>query len=512
MGYCRSAPDDRTPYNGAMVGRKMKRHRTGICAIVAVCALGSTCAWAEPPAPPAPPAPAPVAPVALGDRYSDSLNGFSLRPPAGARLNRGIAGSRLVSWSLIDAKAGAMVWTLSVRRARGTIGTMGLKEYADALAGKLRKEESFGIESVRLSPVGGRPAIHFRGRTGGMMSIWQSQVWISTRPGIPGGEAGQFLILSIVGSTEIQKQLDAICTTVVDTVRLTDPETAKEIMRENLKRGYTLLAGVDGRKIGPVLHATDRWYLLQAGGKALGFTRVREGTGLEKRAAGYQVTTWSVATPPRGDLRVLKRVLFTTPDRRVERWKEQVQVGQGDRARSVAIDGIKQADLIVCSVDRGGNIDSMQQILPQRDVILERMKKKAGEGVTVRPEDVVIPEYLPRALGGILGRLIDLSTPGAYAFAVFNVETGDLDMRTYTVVGPETILLGGKQVKAVRILDRPAQDQEPVTTWLDEKGGLLRRRTPEGTVMELSSRPAILAKFPAADKVIQGMAKWASQK
>lgn len=482
--------------------------------MVAACAMGSTCAWAEPPAPPAPPAraTAPVAPVALGDRYSDSLNGFSLRPPAGTRLNRTVAGSRLVSWSLIDSKAGAMVWTLSVRRARGTIGTMSLKKYADALAVKLRKEESFDIKSVRLSPVGGRPAIHFRGQTGGMMSIWQSQVWISTRPGVPGGEMGQFLILSIVGSTKIKEQLDAVGTTVVDTVRLTDPETAKEIMRENLKRGYKLLAGVDGRKIGPVLHTTDRWYLLQMGGKAVGFTRVQEGTALEKQAAGYQVTTWSLATPPKGDPRMLKRVLFTTPDRRVERWKEQVQIGQGDQARSVAIDGIKQADLIVCSADRGGHIDSKQQILPQRDVILERMKRKAGEGVTVRLEDVVIPEYLPRALGEMLGRLIDLSTPGAYAFAVYNVETGDLDMRTYTVVGPETITLGGRQVKAVRILDRPAQDREPVTTWLDEKGGLLRRRTPEGTVMELTNRPAILARFPSTDKVIQGMAKWASQK
>jgi len=495
----------------------MKRHEKGICTIAAVYVAWSICAWAEPPAPPAPPAPptpapAAPAPVTLADRYTDPLNGFSLRPPAGAKLNRGSAGSRLVSWSRIDLKAGAMVWTLSVRRARGTIGKMGLKAYADALAGKLRKEEGLDIESVRLAPVAGRPAIHFRGRTGGMMSIWQSQVWVSTRPGVPGGEAGQFLIVSIVGSTDIKARLDAICTTVVDTMRLTDPEMVKEIMRENLKRGYKLLAGVDGRKIGSVLHATDRWYLLQAGGKTVGFTRVQEGPALEKQASGYRVTTWSVASPPKGDARLLKRVLFTTPDRRVERWKEQVQVGQGDQAQSVAIDGIKQADLIVCTVDRAGHIDSTQQVLPQRDVILERMKKKAGEGVTVRPEDVVIPEYLPRALGEMLGRLIDLSKPGAYAFAVYNVETGDLDMRTYTVVGPETITLGGRQVKAVRVLDRPAQDREPVTTWLDVKGGLLRSRTPKGTVMELSSRAAILARFPAADKVIQGMAKWASQK
>jgi len=451
-------------------------------------------------------------PVALGDRYTDPLNGFSLRPPAGTKQNRSVEGSRLVSWSRIDAKAGAMVWTLSVRRARGTIGKMGLKKYADVLAAKLRKEESFDIESVRLTPVGGRPAMHFRGRTGGMMSIWQCQIWISTRPGVPGGEAGQFLILSIVGSTQIKDRLDAVCTTVVDTVRLTDPEMTKQIMRENLKRGYKLLAGVDGRKIGAVLHATDRWYLLQAAGKAVGFTRVQEGTALEKRAAGFRLTLWSVASPPKGDARMLKRVLFTTPDRRVERWKEQVQVGQGDQARSVAIDGIKQADLIVCTVDRGMHIDSSQQILPQRDAILERMKKKAAEGVTLRPEDVVIPEYLPRVLGRMLGRLVDLSTPAAYAFAVYNAETGGLDMRTWTVVGPETITLGGRSVKAVRVLDRPAQDREPVTVWLDAKGGLLRSRTPEGAVMELSSRPAILARFPAADKLIQGMAKWASQK
>jgi len=496
--------------------------------MLAVLAVGSTCAWAEPP-PPAPSVPAPAAPVVLADRYSDPLNGFSLRPPAGARLSRAVAGIRLVSWSRIDAKAGAMVWTLSVRRTRGTIGTMGLKKYADALAGKLRKEESFDIKSVRLAPVGGRPAIHFRGQTVAppFGSIWQSQVWISTRPGRPNGELGQFLVLSIVGSTDIKTQLGAICTRVVDTVRLTDPETVKEIMRENLKRGYKLLAGVDERKIGPVLHKTDRWYLLHVGGKAVGFTRAQEGAAIEERVSGYRVTTWSMVTLPKGDIRLLKRVMFVTPERRVERWKDQSRIGQGAQARSGEIEGIKQADLIFCTVLRGRHITRTQKELPQRDVILGRMKadqaiKKAERereggatedaGPLLRLEDVVIPEYLPRAMGEMLGRLVDLNTPAAYAFAVYNAETRDLEMRTYTVVGPETITLAGRRVQAVRVLDRPAQDQEPMTVWLDAKGGLLRSRTPEGVLMELSNRVTALARFPFADKAILDMNEWGGKK
>lgn len=445
--------------------------------------------------------PAP-APVLLGDRYVDRLSGFSVCAPAGGRLNREFSPDRLVHWTAVNPKTGASVWTLSLRRVKGNFEKVGLETYARALADRMRTEEDFHISAVTHHSVGGRKAVHFRGKTAGMLKLWRYETWLVTGP-------GKFFVIAAVGPEKLEAELGALCRAVAGTLLLTDPQTAREEARENLRRGERLLAGLTDEKLAARMPREDRWYLLRSKGKVVGFRKVSELRATEKGAAGFQVTTWGLLQIPGQEARLAKRVMFTTADRRLERWKEQFQIGSGTRARSVAEDGFKQAELIVCSIDRGGTIDARQQTIPIRDRLVEAMKMKGMPEEKIKA--LAVPAYLPRVMGQMLGRLVDLKTPASYSFATFNSATGDLDLRTFTVVGPERITLGGAPVRAVRVTDRLSPEQEAVAAWLDETGRALRVQAAGSVTMEHSTATAVTAHFPKVRESLKGMATWASQ-
>ena len=52
----------------------------------------------------------------LGARHIDPVNGFSLCPPAGVELIRGVGKARLAKWVMRDAKTGAIAWQLIVSK------------------------------------------------------------------------------------------------------------------------------------------------------------------------------------------------------------------------------------------------------------------------------------------------------------------------------------------------------------------------------------------------------------
>jgi len=439
----------------------------------------------------------------LGARYVDALNGFSVRAPAGATLNREFSPDRLVYWTVANRRTGAVIWTLGLRRLRGNPGRLDPKAYARALVRRMRAEEDFQVISVTHDPVGGRKAMHFRGKTGGMLALWRHEIWLTTAP-------GRFFVVSIVGPSKLQAHLDALCLAVAGTLQLTDPWAARAEARDNLRRGEKLLEALTDEKLAGALLGEDRWYLLHRKGKCVGFRKVSERRASEGRTRGFQVTTWGLLRLEDQDVRLIKRVMFTTADRRLERWKDQLQIGLGPAARTVAEDGIKQAELIVCSIDQGSRIQARQKTVPSRKRLVEAMKRNGRSDEEIRA--LTVPAYLPRAMGHMLWRLVDPGAAGAYAFATFNSATGDLDMRTFTVVGPERITLGGRTIRAIRVADRASPDREPMTGWLDEKGRLLRVQIAGGVTMEHSTLAAVLGRFPKALETIQGMAAWGSQK
>ena len=146
-------------------------------------------------------------------------------------------------------------------------------------------------------------------------------------------------------------------------------------------------------------------------------------------------------------------------------------------------EGLKKADMIVCNIAQGANSHTRKKKVP-RDI------------------------YLPRAIAWQIFRLIDLTKPAKYSFAAYASRENNFDMRTFAVIGPEKIETSHGEVQAVRATDQAAADAEAATVRVSPKGLLLRMKSPDGLVINASTRAAVLKCYPGAEAVISGAAEW----
>ena len=440
-----------------------------VCIVAAV--LGA--AWA--------PAPAAGPSTELGTRHVDKINGFSLRPPAGAVRRREYSPSRLVSWTRRDKATGAIDMTMVVLKATSATKKITLKTYAAQLKTKLAREQQWYIDRALVTTVGGKGAIDLSG-VGGVsgLGVWQRQVWILV------GE-GQFLILAVSGPRGSNADkgrnvpLDALYTKVLSSVELIDPAGALRQRKANLQRGQDLLAGLTDATLKAAFDAELRWYLFRKDDKDVGYMAIKAAPARRDGSAGYEVTSTLRLKLPADQVRHAKREQFATTNRIFCRWRETMVVGVGPNSGRYVEEGVKQSDVILCRLFANGQVSENQK----------RLTRPAGK------------MFLPRAFGMVLPRLLDLKKPNVYAFATYASQPNALDMRTVTVDGAESITLDARRTQAVRISDRAAADGEPATVWVDAKGAILRMSTPDGLVMDASTRGAIIRRFPAEEVTIR---------
>ena len=415
--------------------------------------------------------------IPLAKRYSDPLNGFSLRPPEQTQRQRKPSPSLLVSWVKRDVGTGAIAWTLSVQRAVDRQKKIDLKPYGQALAEKLRREEKFKVESVDVVPVAGKGAIHLRGQFTVIVKLWQRQVWILAEP-------GRFLILTVTGQIPDKEKLNSLCDAVLATLQLIDPKKEFAERKARVERGEKLLASLNNKKVTAVLDAQSRWYLFRLKDDYVGFMKVSEKAARRNNSVGVEISKWIMFKFPEDDARLMKRTLFAAGGASVEIWSEHLQVGEGDRSVWRVEKGIRQDELIVCTVSECGR---------------ERVRKK---GV---PQKI----YLARATGDLLPRLVDLKKPQSYAFARYTSESNAFEMRTFAVVGPEKITVGGRRVDAIRATDQSSPTADAASLWLDAEGRLLRMQTEQDLSVQRSTRAAVLRRFANAERLILELDKFA---
>ncbi len=418
--------------------------------------------------------------IKLGKRYIDQLRGFSLRPPAGTQRLRKPSPSLLVSWVRRDAKTGAIAWTLSIQQAIEKQKDLNLKAYAKALEQKLTLEQNLRVESSKLAPTAGKPGIHIRGEIAGRGKLWQRQVWLLAEP-------QRFLIFSITGPAATKATLEKVMDAALGTLRVINLEDALKARKENIERGKVFLKAITDEKLKAAVDTQPQWYLFRMQGDYTGFMKVLESTSRRENRNGVEIRKWVMWKTPKAPPRLLKSVLFTTADRSLEEWKDRFQVGLIEARSGSREDGIKQNELIVCSL--------AETVRKPRPHWQERAKKK------IVPEDI----YLSKAIGDMLSRLVDLTRPAAYSFASYTSTANAFDMRTFTVVGSDSIVISGKRMEAVRVLDQAAADVEPATLWVDRKGRILRMHTEEGLQMLLSTYAGVLQRFPNAEKALAVM-------
>ncbi|MHC4294044.1 MAG: hypothetical protein ACYSTL_00495 [Planctomycetota bacterium] len=404
----------------------------------------------------------------LAPRYVDSLNGFSLRPPAGTDRTREFSPKKLVSWSFRNPKSGAVVWMLGIHRVIEDKKEIDLKEYSRVLTERLLREQKLHAESVKLITVAGKDTIDLCGETE-KIDLYQRQVWVLTGP-------GQFLVVIIAGPVSMKDDLNAISGRVLNTLELTDPTDAREALRKNLLRGEQFLKAFDGKKLHAAITPESQWFLLRLKGKEAGFHRVVESKAKRENVEGYEVRTYIFLAPPDEEPRVMKQMMFVTPDLVMERWTKHLRISASEATRVISEDGLKQHEIIVCNIREDGRTTTRKKLVP-------------------------VNVYLPHAVGELLPRLIDLSKPAAYTFAEYNAQKNDFEQRTVAVIGEKVTTLSGNKVRAIRMEDRPTADTPASVLHLDSKGRLLLMRTADGLEMERSSASVIALLFPNASTI-----------
>ncbi|MHC4717940.1 MAG: hypothetical protein ACYS5V_13280 [Planctomycetota bacterium] len=423
-----------------------------------------------------------TAPVLLGGRYTNVLNGFSLRPPAGTERLRRTSRRRLVAWVQRDEATGAIRMSLEVLRTRQLPAKLPMDQYAKDIAKRLLVTSRLNVESTELGTVAGRPAMHFRGMTHGELKLWCRQTWVKVRSGPEkpdaAGEArlDEYLVLNLTGPGNDKARLDAVMTACAATLRLFDPVAARRQRADSLARGAKVLAGWTDAKLRALLSPRPGYYTMVLAGRVIGFLRVTEAIGRPfDGATGLWVVRWGCLKAPDQPRQLIHEELFCTADRQVEQWRHALMNGEGRSATRSFQEGIKQGNvLLVGSRARGRPPQSKKFVMPEP----------------------IRGAYLPGAMSILVPQLIDRSKPTLYGFAVFNPVAGGFDLRTVRVVGPEGLSVSGRTVKATRLTDQKADDAPQTDVWVDAAGRLLRTRAPDkGVVIQRSSQAAVVRLF-----------------
>lgn len=422
----------------------------------------------------------------LPQRYTDKLHGFSLRPPAQSEQLREALGTTLVRWVGMDPKTRTVAWTIGVNVVAAKDANEDLKRYAQAVTAQLKLHDGMELESTEEIQVAGRGAVDIRGLMPGGNKAdtraaapdknrwWRRQVWVLAQP-------GRFVVFWITGPADAKDRLSRGLQSILDTVKLTDPLEALAAQEKALAAGRALLAQIRTRKIVPA--EGPAWLLVSVEGRPVGWSLQVESAGTQEGT--LQIQTWTMMKIPNDQLRLQKRSMSASPSASVESWKETLQVGEGKDRAVIEEDGVRGPDLVTCTITQGSRL---------------RTRKKPVPRDPNEPREM----YLSRTVGLVLPRLLDLSKPAAYSFATYSSLSNDYELRTLSVIGPETILLGGRSVAAVHLTDVVGADDEMASHWyVDAKGNTLRLQSPGGLTVDASTRQEVLSKLPESKPFIE---------
>ncbi|MFP3938423.1 MAG: hypothetical protein ACLFVW_08790 [Phycisphaerae bacterium] len=413
----------------------------------------------------------------LGQRYTDPIHGFSLRPPAETERVRQSAPGLLVSWQKRDPGTGAIAWTLGIAEAAEESEPQDLNRYSRQLQEKLKAQQRFKVDSSRIGSVADRPAIHLKGITTGGLRLWQRQVWVQVQP-------DRFLVFVVSGPETKKDHLDDLTDAVLKTLRVEDPSEAIQRRRKSLQRGEKLLDSITPEKLKQALGDVEpRWYLVRMQDRTVGFMWQKASAGKWEDTEGYVVHNVLLIRLPDDQTRRMWRRMFVSSDRGEEHWRQRLEFGGDEQSFTVVEQGLKHDSQLVTTLRNGEQRQSHDREIPAH-----------VEGI-----------YLPEAIGAMLPRFPDLSQPTTYGFARYDARSNTFEMRQFTVKDSQDVTISGKSVEAVVAADQPSMDAEATELLLDEDGNLLRMTTAEGLVMELSSDAKVTRQFPQARSMVRKM-------
>ncbi len=415
--------------------------------------------------------------IKLASPYIDPVRGFALRPPLETTFSRITSANRLASWTMRKSPEAPILWRLSIYWRKDDAFKPGsdLLTFGRSLVSRLARTDGFKAASPRVMEVAGAKALNLRGLTTGKVQFWQRRVWILM------GQS-KFLEIRISGPNSDRQKLDEIAAAVLASVKLTDPKEAQILRKAALTRGTALLKSITDKKLAAALDTRRQWYIYRRDDKPIGFMRQAESPATSSGKPGCRIQSWIMMAFDGKGLK-LHRDMFTSADRSVETWTETAAVRSSGRTVKMTEKGSKNGARIDCAITVGD--------------------KRAPQKPIAAPGE----HYLPRAMAWLLRRMTDLKKPSAYAFAVYNGRKGTFNLRTFTVIGPDRIEVGGRKVDAIRVTDQLTSETQAADMWVDLNGNLLIMKTDDGLVMETATEKAVMRRFPDADKIIQAMGR-----
>lgn len=436
---------------------------------------------------------------AQGPAHVDLKHGFRFTPPEGALARPPQGSGMLGKWIALDGEKKAVAWTLTFYRARpddtgkASLTPADLPTYAKTLQDRLVQETQLAVDSAKVVTVAGKGAVDVMGsfalgrRGTTEFRQFRRQVWLLT------GE-GEFLVVKMEGPVRDSEKLSALCDGVLAGLSVMDAQELLKSRQESLRHGSALLSELatpaGTQRLRAVATGESQWFLLRLDGKPIGFKAQAEGTTHRKGMPGLEIRSWTMTRLPDAPASVQTQTLFVADALQGESWDVLRRTGTGAKASTDSESGtVREGGKIACEIAHNGQAATLHRDVPP-DVV---------EG-TARIANV----YLPHAVGEVLGRLVDRTAPGEYAFAMYDAQADRMARRVFRVLGRATITVNGAALQTVEASDCASDDAQAVGLWLDEKGLLVRLVAPGGVTMERTTRDAVFKAFPEAPAIVTG--------
>jgi hypothetical protein len=412
--------------------------------------------------------------------YVDGSFGFAVRPLAGATVDRR---KRTVEGHVQLAQFVRMevAWSMSVRLWTSS-------RPIDVPAAKEAMFASLSRDYPDLQ-VTEAQAIHVDGRDGARLLgtfTNEGQLWVRQEAVIP--LRGQDYILLVLAT--LVEDRDVAVTAfgqIIDSFKVVRTQAQQEELDAALRRGTALLQDIaaDGKKVMPKPLDKPLYLRLMREGRPIGFLAMFERGGTLEREEGLQMQQQAWLFNPDESVQYQQEDKFVAGNLAVDEWRIITQT-----MPPKAYDAKQR---LVVSVEGG---------IRRNDKLVVEFTQQVG--VTEKQSKVIETEasYASLAWPVLLPRLVDLSKPELYAFSMYDPERRGLILRTFRVVGPVQVAVGGRQVSAVRIEDSEGLVPPVSQIDVDEQGRLLRISSgPVETA--LTSQAEIEREFGPRVKAIQ---------
>jgi hypothetical protein len=480
----------------------------------------------------------------LGSEFTSQAAGISIRPPAGARTVRRAVGDLVVDFIHEEKKINLRVTrTVLSKPMKLTAPPPDKKQQDDPDFQPERGMLDFSTDSLLMNlpihkvlrkdviPLAGHDAgiIIVRASTGVQDSIVQQAVIQSNErlyytiymssPGQPANPprdpAKPDEEPKVLPPNEVEKEAAQLFRTVLDSVRVLDPEKLRADQEDRLFKTRALFLTWSEAKHRSIL-IKEQWMRVLKDGKDVGYSYIVEDTEQRGVNPGVKVGIRSrmLSTPVKPtdsttqlDTETWYHVAF---DRRTESWTSQAffQESKGKELEKFLVSefgtSTQREKAVRDNAGFGEGIDPRNpgvKVVPTYTINVHRKGKAANPPPIERD---LPPYYIPQGTVHLLPRLMPIDRPAKYMFAAWVSNTNEVMHRYVDVVEPKEVTFNGKKLFVVPIVERVGFDGSPTTHYMSRSGTYLGS---ESVSIDNTGVRTVITVLPTDAATLQGLWK-----